>query len=142
MITKVLLLSIALILSGCTSVMKLQGFLQTIPAMEITEIKQSLQTPIWSNYEVATGVKTDADGLLNIASATVTIRIPIWGIVSEATMTNFKQIPSAEQIEAARLTAERVEAAKEAARRLFNENTSKIEFKPRSPDTLDFIPPK
>lgn len=99
--------------TGCNAHGNLQKFLDKLPATEIQEVRQTFNSPLWSNTEIATNIATDADGLLDIGSASATITSSVFS--TSASVTGFKQIPTAEQ-RAAAAAAKAAKAELAAAR--------------------------
>ena len=90
---KILTLIFALALCGCSAVSNLNKFLDKLPATEIQEVRQSFNSPLWSNTEIATNIATDENGMLDIGSASATITSSIFS--TSASVTGFKANPDA-----------------------------------------------
>ncbi len=97
--TLIPLLALSLVLSGCTASGNLQKFLDKLPATEIQEVRQTFNSPLWSNTEIATNIATDENGLLDVGSASASITSSVFS--TSASVTGFKQIPTPEQRAAA-----------------------------------------
>lgn len=107
-----LLLALAFAAVGCSSVTRLNKFLDKIPATDLAGVDHSFSSPLWSDTIRVEDVSIDADGLLDVGSATADLKIPLWGTTSTTTLRGLKQIPTAKQ----RAAANAIKAEMAAAR--------------------------
>ncbi len=109
---------------GCAATGNLQKFLDKLPATDIAEVRQTFNSPLWSNTETASNIVIDPDGLLDIGSASASITSSIFS--TSASVSGFKQIPTEEQ-RAAAAAAKAAKAELAAARAAQRAATAKAD---------------